>query len=146
MNFALAILLLIGFAGSIVDLKRKHILSSLKPLEMLLLSSILEIIILILYLIFSNQFFPIIQQLRLKINVPVLLSSILVVCLVLGSAFTFSWLTKREKISTLVPVVSIVAIIFTFFGGIFIYNEKWQRKDIFAIILLIVGILILKSN
>jgi len=146
MNFALGILLLIGVAGSIVELKRKHILSSLKPLEMLLLSSLLEIFLLILYLIFSNKFFPIIQQLRLKVNVSVLLSTILVVCLVLGSAFTFSWLTKREKISTLVPIVSIVAIVLTFLGGIFIYNEKWQRKDIFAIILLIVGILVLKGD
>ena len=137
----LIILLAIMFAFE--NLAKKHVLTKLKPMELLTGISFVNLINITLLLVISGKFFPVVSELKRKFTFPLLFALILFSCMIIVGAYTLSYLALKEEISEIIPLMAIFSTILTFFGGIFFFKEKTSSKDYVALLFMMGGIFLM---
>lgn len=138
-NVTLIIVLLIGIFGALSTILKKSVLYILNPIEFLILTFLFEFIFMTIFFLSSGNINGHLKNLKSKLSWKIVGSVGAFALFITALSFGSIWLTKREKISKIDPILAIVGTLFTFLGGVFVLEEKVNPKDYIAIILMLMG-------
>ena len=137
------IIILIGIFAAMSSLIKKKVLHVFQPMEFLMMTFLLEFIFMFLLILFSGDFTSLIQKVKTKMTWKHAVGIIIFSLFVTGLSSGMVWLTKKEHISKIDPIIAIISTLMTFIGGVFILNEPAKFEDYIAIALMIAGISIM---
>ena len=139
-NKAYLLVFVIGVLGALEMLVKKFMLGSLEPLQLILLVSSLNFILVITMVVISGYFGKMHKELKRIMTKQMLLGLVAFSFLILSGAYSLSMLAKNESISIVIPLVAVSSTIFTFIGGVLVFKEKVRMQDVIALILMSSGI------
>ena len=139
-NKAYLLVFVIGVLGALEMLVKKFMLGSLEPLQLILLVSSLNFILVITMVVISGYFGKMHKELKRIMTKQMLLGLVAFSFFILSGAYSLSMLAKNESISIVIPLVAVSSTIFTFIGGVLVFKEKVRMQDVIALILMSSGI------
>lgn len=141
----LSVIAIISFVFTVDNLIKKHILKTIDVMELICITPFIQVIFIVIYLLLSGKITSLHWDIYKKLTPPVLGSIGLFAMAIFLGTLGITWLTKKEKISTFMPIFSTLTTIFTFLGGVFLFKEKVTKYDYFALVLMSVGIYIMEK-
>ena len=139
-NKAYLLVFVIGVLGALEMLVKKFMLGSLEPLQLILLISSLNFILVITTVVLSGHFGKIYKEVSQIVTWKTLIGLVSFSLLILSGAYSLSMLAKDESISLVIPLIAVSSTIFTFIGGVLVFKEKVRKQDVIALILMSIGI------
>ena len=139
-NKAYLLVFVIGVLGALEMLVKKFMLGSLEPLQLILLVSSLNFILVIAMVVISGYFGKTYKEVSRIMTWKTLIGLVAFSFFILSGAYSLSMLAKNESISIVIPLVAVSSTIFTFIGGVLVFKEKVRMQDVIALILMSSGI------
>ena len=139
-NKAYLLVFVIGVLGALEMLVKKFMLGSLEPLQLILLVSSLNFILVIMTVVLTGHFGKTYKEVSKILTWKTLIGLVSFSFFILSGAYSLSMLAKDESISLVIPLIAVSSTIFTFIGGVLVFKEKVRKQDVIALILMSIGI------
>ena len=140
------LILLLSIAFSVSPFLKKNLLHTFKVDEMLSIRYLFLQAVLLTYFIYKFFFTKDKLNYFKKIKIYHLSHFIILVGISIVSAIIYHVLIDNKNISHIIPILSPTIILITLIISFFIYEEHLEIHEIFGILLIILGIIIVKSK